>query len=98
MTKHEFWKLYDSGAICCKVFEWRDGLESKEVSAFEYDGKFFLRITNETAGSSWVDNTGKNRHTRGSINTQIKEFNSKAHANNYFKKVFEGREYKKVQG
>lgn len=99
MTQKEFWSLYDSGAIQCKVFEWHEGLESKKVTSFEHNGKFFLRVTNEVHGTSWVESgTHKKRHTRGWIRSQIKEFDTKANANNYFKKVFEGCEYKKAQG
>ena len=99
MTQQEFWNLHDSGTIECKIFVWEDEYDRKTVEAFEYNGKFFLRIIDEVGGRSWYSEV-KHRmtHTRGYINTRIKEFDTKAHANNYFKKVFEGYTYKKVQG
>ena len=104
MTQQEFWSLYDSGKISCKVFEakWaEDGHEFfKLAESFEYNGKFWLRIHNE---ERWVMRTHDSKgrryaHQRAPHWSKIVEFNTAAHANNYFKKFFEGREYQKVQG
>lgn len=89
MTHEEFWELYDSGKITVKIWAGIVDETEKSVEAFEYNGKFFLRIHSEytyvTGERAW----GK-RYRMSRASNFIKEFDSKAHANNYFKKVAEG--------
>lgn len=89
MTNDEFWKLYDSGEIQTKVWEGKEGDATKEVCSFQYEGKFFLRITESMPTKSWYSQT-KHRYThrRGWVHSVIKEFNTASQANNYFKKCF----------
>lgn len=91
MTQNEFWKLYDSGKIQVKVWEGTEDEMKKEISSFEYNGKFYLRITKSLNGKSWYSELKHRRtHTRGWLHSVIKEFDSKDKANNYFKKAAVG--------
>ena len=92
MTHEKFWELYDSNQITVKVFQGTDQEEqtTTDVEAFEYDGKFYLRVhtryeyicDRHRINGKWY------KMTRGS--DYIKEFDTKQHANNYFKKAFSG--------
>ena len=91
MTHDDFWDLYDSGKISVKVYSGVvDGVE-KEIEAFEFGGKFFLRI-------HFVDDYVKTTRVRGvkkryamqSRSDFIKEFDNKGSANRYFKKASVG--------
>ena len=108
MTHEDFKRLYEAGEITVKVFEGeatitpygaleKDVKERRIVEAFEYDGKFFLRIHIEARWTIYR-NRGK---VRGKLRRDrdehfIKEFDSKAHANGYFKKVSDGFTMKRV--
>lgn len=108
MTHEDFRKLYEAGKITVKVFEGEatitpygaienDVKELRIVEAFEYNGKYFLRIHIEACWTIYR-NHGKvqGRLRRDHDEHFIKEFDTKAHANNYFKKVADGYNMKQV--
>lgn len=92
MTHQEFNRLYDNGEISVKVFQQVETVnqgdeQEKTIEAFEYNGKFFLRIhtllrykLDRRAECGKVYNMAKESHF-------IKEFDDKWYANNYFKKI-----------
>lgn len=89
MTHDEFWELYDGGIIQVKVWAGIVDGEEKTIEAFEHGGKFFLRIHTKyeytTGQRAW---SKRYRMARG--NDFIKEFDSSAQANAYFKKAAQG--------
>lgn len=104
MEQSTFWKLYDNGEIDVKVYiidnteraeDYKsDELQFAEISAFEYDDKFYLRIY--TRYPRYIcDRTRSNgiKYRMGHDYCYIKEFNTRSQANNYFKKVVDGYEY-----
>jgi len=89
MTHDKFWDLYNNGEIQVKVWDGEiDGVQ-KSVEAFEYDGKFFLRIHSVYRYVTGERKFGK-RYRMSKESHFIKEFNSKEHANAYFKKAAQG--------
>lgn len=91
MNNELFWKLYNSNNISVKTYAGtEDNGTEKEVSAFEHDGKYYLRIV--TDFKYILDRTAtcgkKFRMCRH--NCFFKEFQSRESANNYFKKVVSG--------
>ena len=108
MTHEDFNRLYDSGEIAVKVFVGEapidrvdaDGnavIERREVEAFEYNGKFFLRL-HKTA--KWTS-MGRKKHRQARLmrldeSHFIKEFETRAQANNYFRKFAEGFNMKRA--
>lgn len=108
MTHEDFRRLYEAGEITVKVFEGEATItpygalekEVKErhiVEAFEYSGKYFLRIHIEARWSIYR----KYGKVRGRLRRErdehyIKEFDTKAHANNYFMKLADGYNMKRV--
>ena len=108
MTHEEFRRLYETGRIVVKVFEGESTIipcgaiekvvkERRTIEAFEYRGKYFLRIHIEARWSIYR-NRGKvqGRLMRDRDEHFIKEFDNKAHANNYFKKLADGYNMKQV--
>lgn len=105
MTHAEFWNFYDSNALE-NVSIWRKEQEDidpefsdfrNEVIAFTYNGKYYLRIVQFNGYSVWwVGRRGRRTVKRDGVRTWsvIKEFDTKASANAYFKKCAVG--YKKV--
>ena len=89
MTHDEFWRLYDSGEISVKVYSGKVGDTEKSVEAFEYGGKFFLRIHNSREYVTGTRAWGK-RYRMTNESHVIKEFDSKRSANAYFKKAAAG--------
>ena len=88
MTNETFWKLYDKNEINVKCFEFKKEHKDVEVSAFEYDDKYYLRIC--TVYESYtLDRTAEcgKRYRMGYNSCVIKEFNNKDSANRYFKAV-----------
>ena len=90
MTHEEFNRLLGNHEITIKIFTTTedDGTE-KTVEAFEYNGKYWLRIHRIL----WyvLDRTaecGKKYRMTNEAHF-IKEFETKEHANNYFKKISE---------
>lgn len=108
MTHEDFNKLYEMGEITIKVFageaatERLDAngnpvIERREVEAFEYGGKFFMRLHKTARWTSWGNKRGRRaRLMRLDESHIIKEFETKAHANNYFKKFADGFNMKRV--
>ena len=108
MTHEEFRRLYEADDIIIKVFEGeaiitphgaleKDVKERRIVEAFEYGGKYFLRIHIEACWTIYR-NHGKvrGRLKRDRDEHFIKEFDNKAYANNYFKKLATGYNMKRV--
>lgn len=109
MTHEDFNRLYDSGEIAVKIFAGEAPIKDKvdaygnaviehrEVEAFEYNGKFYLRL-HKTARWTFFRNHGKVRGMlKGDMEDHfIKAFETKAHANNYFKKFADGFDMKRV--
>lgn len=89
MTHEEFWDLYDNNQITVKVFDGELDGEHKSVEAFEYNGKFYLRIHTSYQYTTGRRAWGK-RYRMSKNSDYIKEFDTKQHANNYFKKAFSG--------
>lgn len=109
MTHEEFRRLYEAGEIEVKIFagdktiKCPDGAvedetnEHREVEAFEYNGKFFMRLHVESRWTYYkTKKYGKRRVRAGDDSHFIKEFDTKAHANNYYKKFTSGFEMKRV--
>ena len=96
MNNTEFRKLFDDGQLeNLKVFQKPsfDG-NNDEIVSFQYNGKFFLRIVKYyEAHYGWYVGHGSARHWKESggnkFSSFIKEFESKDHANAYFKKCAE---------
>ena len=88
MTHEEFNSLYDNGIITVKIFEAveEDGTE-KSVEAFEYDGKYWLRI--HSVLRYILDRQAEcgKKYRMAKESHFIKEFVSKEQANRYFKKI-----------
>ena len=105
MTHEQFWNLYDSNRLE-NLSIWRKAQEDidpefsdfmNEVIAFAHEGKYYLRIVQFNGYTVWwVGRRGNRKVIRDGVRTRsfIKEFDTKAHANNYFKKAAAG--YKKV--
>ncbi len=90
MTHADFNRLYDAGEIIVKVYSGVIDETEKSIEAFEYGGKFYLRI--HSIFKYTLDRTtecGK-RYRMSKENHFIKEFDNKEHANNYFKKAAHG--------
>ena len=90
MTQETFWRLFESKEIAYKIFTYEnpnaeDGeVSSGEVITFEYQGKFYLRICESHKPVGY-----RKRYKNGGWDwAKIKEFDSKEHANAYFKKAF----------
>lgn len=89
MTHEQFNSLYNDGKITLKIYSGTvDGVE-KCIEAFEYDGKFYLRIHSAFKYVTGRRSNGK-RYGMTRESHYIKEFESREHANNYFKKASEG--------
>ncbi len=92
MTHNEFNKLYANGEIVIKTYgNEASGLdkEEKTIEAFEYNGRFYLRIHKVYRYLTGERRCGK-RYKMTKESHFIKEFETKQQANNYFKKVAEG--------
>lgn len=87
MEHSEFNRLYDNGEISVKIFQAveEDGTE-KTVESFEYNGKYYLRIHNIFRYVTGERKFGK-KYRMSKESYFIKEFDTKAHANNYFLKI-----------
>lgn len=107
MEQSTFWKLFNGDEIDVKVYvidntetaeDYKsDELQYAEISAFEYDGKFYLRIyTRRPAYICDRTRTNGKKYRMGREYCYIKEFTTKAQANNYFKKVVNGYEYHRM--
>lgn len=90
MTHEEFWNLYENGEIQVKFFTYENPeadngeLALGEVDAYQYNGKFYLRISQNTAPKGY-----RRRYRNGGWSwATIKEFPTAAAANAYFKKAF----------
>lgn len=89
MTNELFWNLYDSGEIETKIYTFETDKKSTEVAAFEFMGKYYLRICTKY-GDYLLDRTaecGKVYRMGGYSSCVIKEFDTKNAANSYFKAV-----------
>lgn len=109
MTHEEFRRLYEAGEIEVRIFAGEkiikcpegavedETVEHREVEAFEYNGKYFIRFHVE---SRWTfyNRIGKRvRLCKGGADSHyIKEFDTKTHANNYYKKFIDGFDMKRV--
>lgn len=85
MTNELFWKLFNAGDINAKTFVFRKENKTVEVSAFEYNEKFYLRIV--TDGDPYIlDRTAEcgKKYRMGYHHCTIKEFTNKNSANKYF--------------
>jgi len=96
MTHEQFWKLYESHEIQCKIFSYENReadngeLALGEVIAFEYEGKYYLRIARNYAPKGY-----RRRYKNGGWSDSFfKTFDTKEAANAYFKKAFS--EYHKI--
>lgn len=89
VTHKEFNYLYDRGVIDVKIWGGVVGGVEKMIEAFEYGGKFFLRIHSIRAYVTKKRNNGK-CYRMTNENHIIKEFAEREYANNYFKKAAEG--------
>ena len=109
MTHEEFNRLYDNGEIAVKIFAGDKTIrcpegavesetnEHREVEAFEYNGKFFMRLHVESRWTYYRQVRHRRKLCRGGDDSHyIREFDTKAHANNYFKKFAEGTSMKRV--
>ena len=109
MTHEDFYKLFNEGEITVKVFagdkivECPEGCaetetnEHREVEAFEYAGKFFMRLHVESQWTYYKMKGYRKARVRGGKDLHyIKEFDTKTHANNYFKKFTEGWDMKRI--
>ena len=89
MTHEEFNELYDNGKITVKIYSGViDGVE-KCIEAFEYNGKFYLRIHSVFKYVTGERAFGK-RYRMSRESHYIKEFDNRKVAINYFKKAAEG--------
>lgn len=97
MEQREFWELHDSGKLE-SVSIWRkesyDG-HKDEIVAFRYNGRFYLRIVKHYEGhyGHYTGRRGSRRWVEGPENrfsSFIKEFQTPAQANAYFKKCAAG--------
>lgn len=92
MTHKEFNELYRSGKIVCKFFHGEKGKDYRDVEAFEYCGKFYLRL--HSVHPYTIERNGKygpsKKYAMTSERHFIKEFDNKQKANNYYKKFVEG--------
>lgn len=93
-------RLYNDGEIVVRSFAREfDEYGNKEViEAFEYDGKFYLRLhlfkrygSNRVRGKFYV------LYHSPLFSSYIKEFDTKERANNYYKKVTVGKGFKEVK-
>ena len=89
MTHEEFNNLYDSGKITLKIYTWKDANsdDNKCVEAFEYNGKFYLRIHTEHYYHLYRRAYGGHNYRMCNDSHFIKEFTDRNYANNYFKKI-----------
>lgn len=104
MEQSTFWELFNEDKIDIKVYVIdntetvedceSDELQCAEISAFEYDNKYYLR-TYIRYPNYTCDRTSSNgkRYRMSRDYCYIKEFNDKVQANNYFKKVVKGYKY-----
>ena len=103
MTHEDFRRLYESGEIAVKVFVGeatikcpdgaveRETTERRIVEAYEYNGKFYLRLHRESRWTYWRQVRHRQKLCRsGADDHFIKEFDTKTQANNYFKKFAAG--------
>ena len=91
MTQTEFWELYNNGTLNAKLYDFSQGEDVTEVVAFEYEGKYFLRVfsrhpylLHRCVGRKYSRDV--TYHMPGE-HCCIKEFETKDHANAYFKAV-----------
>ena len=102
MTHEDFRRLHKSGEITVKEFAGEASIKSegaleknvteqRVIEAFEYGGKYYLRLHVQAQWSIYRDH-GKvqGRLKRVRDDHFIKEFETKVHANNYYKKFTEG--------
>ena len=85
MTNEMFWNLNDNGKINVKIFTISKATRTVEVDAFEYCGKYYLRIV--TDGNPYVlDRTAEcgKKYRMQYHNCTIKEFNNRNSANKYY--------------
>ena len=92
MTHEQFWKLYESKQIKYKLFAYENPeadngeLALGEVIAFEYDGKFYMRVCKNFSPKGY-----RKRYKNGGWSSGVfKVFETKQSANAYFKKAFNG--------
>lgn len=90
MTHREFNELYNNGEISVKIYSgtMSDGV-NRTIEAFEYCGKYYLRIHNVfyyVTGTRRFDK----RYKMSRESHIIKEFNDRDYALNYFKKCSVG--------
>ena len=91
MTQNKFWELYDAGKINVKIFTGIvDGDVEKTIEAFEYEGKFYLRIITRYEWRTGPRIHKPNGYNMAGGHTSIKEFETKNQANAYFKKAGQG--------
>lgn len=98
ITNLDFWQLYDNGEINPKIYQYKRDIpegsrEAKEIeiTAFEYNNKYYLRIV-PTYNDYSLERGRKTYRMSGKTSAYIKEFDNKYQANNYFKKVVSGME------
>ena len=89
MTNEMFWDLLDSGKIRVAIWYGENDGKTKEVDAFEHDGKFFLRICATRTYVTGERAYGK-RYRMAPMWNAIKEFDTRESANAYFKKCADG--------
>lgn len=90
MTHQDFRKLHDASLLALKIYKGNIDGEDRTVEAFEWDGKYYLRIHKVFRYVTGQRSNGK-RYKMARESHIIKEFDSKAQANNYFKKVADGQ-------
>ena len=90
MTHEEFNALYDNGLISVKIYQGMIDKEERTIEAFEWQGKYYLRIHKVLKYTTSRRSNGK-KYAMSKESHFIKEFDTATHANNYFKKVSEGQ-------
>lgn len=90
MTQDKFWELFESERINYKIFSYENPsadngeLALGEVIAFEYEGKYYLRVCENYSPRGY-----RRRYKNGGWSwAVIKEFDTKQQANKYFVKAF----------
>lgn len=89
MTNELFWELYDNGKIQVKIYSGVVDDTEKSIEAFEYNGKFYLRIHSVHKYVTGERRFGK-QYRMSKESHYIKEFDTRRHANRYFKKAAQG--------
>jgi hypothetical protein len=98
MTHEEFNKLYRSGAITVVEFYGEYDGDTKAVEAFEWNGKFYLRLhsVHPYTITRSCGKYGTKRYAMTKERHVIKEFDTKERANNYYRKFVGNFKMKRI--